>query len=266
MELKNLRKFVGAFGAVVLVLVVTTFISASNLSNALSTTIDLISLQEVVQATDNIQAALTEEQIAIGQYQLTGNDELLTRIDTARTEYDQSWEVIVRHSGEEQAKLIADIELAQAEYKVMLDEVITEYQSDPGENNSADLLMGAINYYLQNIDPKFSDLSEPELEKLAARVELEKASANRKWIGSRIVLVLSILVGIFVVVAITTAIIFSQRMLQSMTSIIDAADSISRGDLDVPIDIEQGGEIGELAQSIDRMRTTLKAAIERLRR
>jgi len=266
MELKSLRKFIVAFGAVVLVLVVTAFISASNLSNALSTTIDLISLQEVVQATDNIKAALTEERIAIGQYPLTGNDELLTRIDTAQTEYDQSWEVIVRNRGEEQAKLIADIELARAEYKVMLDEVITEYQSDPDENNSADSLRGAINYYLQNVDPKFSDLSEPELEKLAARVELEKASANRKWIGSIIVLVLSILVGIFVVVAVTTAIIFSQRMLQSMTSIIDAANSISRGDLDVPIDIEQGGEIGELAQSIDRMRTSLKAAIERLRR
>jgi HAMP domain-containing protein len=51
-----------------------------------------------------------------------------------------------------------------------------------------------------------------------------------------------------------------------MTNIIDAANAISRGDLDVSIDIEQGGEIGELANSIDRMRTSLKAAIERLRR
>jgi len=109
-------------------------------------------------------------------------------------------------------------------------------------------------------------LSEPELEKLAARVELEKATANRKWIGSRIVLVLSILVGIFVIAAATIAIIFSQRMLRSITGIVDAANAISRGDLDVPIDVEQGGEIGDLAKAIDRMRTSLKAAIERLRR
>jgi HAMP domain-containing protein len=34
----------------------------------------------------------------------------------------------------------------------------------------------------------------------------------------------------------------------------------------VAIDVGPGGEIGELAASIDRMRTSLKAAIERLRR
>lgn len=266
MDLKNLRKFVVAFGAVVLVLVVTAFISASNLSSALETTIDLINLQEVVQATENIQAALTEERIAIGQYPLTGNDELLTRIDTAQADYDQNWAVIVKNRSEEQPQLIAEIEAARGEYKVMLDKVISEYQYDPDKNNSAEALRGAINYYLQNIDPKFSDLSEPELEKLAARVELEKATANRKWIGSRIVLVLSILVGIFVVIAVTAAIIFSRRMLESITGIVDAANAISRGDLNVPIDIEQGGEIGELAISIERMRTSLKAAIERLRR
>ncbi len=266
MELRNLRKFIVAFGAVVLVLAVTAFITASNLNNALETTNDLISFQEVVQATDKLQAALTEEQDAFSQYPLSGNDELLARIDDAQAEYDQSWEVIVKNRGEEQTQLIADIEVARGVYKDLLDEVIAEYQSDPDDNNSADSLTDAINYYVQNIDPKFSDFSEPELEKLAARVELEKASANRKLIGSKIVLVLSILVGIFVVAAVTTAIIFSQRMLQSMTSIIDASDAISRGDLDVPINIEQGGEIGELAKSIDRMRTTLKAAIERLRR
>ena len=52
----------------------------------------------------------------------------------------------------------------------------------------------------------------------------------------------------------------------SITRIIDAANSMSRGDLDVPIDADQPGEIGELAKAIERMRTKLKAAIERLRR
>jgi HAMP domain-containing protein len=36
--------------------------------------------------------------------------------------------------------------------------------------------------------------------------------------------------------------------------------------MDVPIDVDQTGEIGELAKAIERMRTSLKAAIERLRR
>jgi HAMP domain-containing protein len=45
-----------------------------------------------------------------------------------------------------------------------------------------------------------------------------------------------------------------------------AAESISRGDLDSPIIAETGDEMEDLARSIERMRVSLKAAIERLRR
>jgi HAMP domain-containing protein len=81
-----------------------------------------------------------------------------------------------------------------------------------------------------------------------------------------VVLVLSIIVGVAMVAQVVAALIFSQRMVNSMAKIVEAADAISRGDLDVAIDVGPGGEIGELAASIDRMRTSLKAAIERLRR
>jgi HAMP domain-containing protein len=55
-------------------------------------------------------------------------------------------------------------------------------------------------------------------------------------------------------------------MITSIQAIVNAANAISRGDMDVEIDVNQGGEIGDLAEAIDRMRTSLRAAIERLRR
>lgn len=45
-----------------------------------------------------------------------------------------------------------------------------------------------------------------------------------------------------------------------------AAEKISLGDIDLPIDIQGGGEIGELAASLERMRFSIKAAMNRLRR
>ena len=73
--------------------------------------------------------------------------------------------------------------------------------------------------------------------------------------------------GIAIIVMSGLTMVFStNRMLNAIHRIVDAANSISRGDLDVPIDVAQGGEIGEMAQAIERMRTSLKAAIERLRR
>jgi HAMP domain-containing protein len=42
------------------------------------------------------------------------------------------------------------------------------------------------------------------------------------------------------------------------------ADKISKGDLDTPIGVETGDEIGDLARSLGRMRASLKAAMVRL--
>jgi predicted Zn finger-like uncharacterized protein len=45
-----------------------------------------------------------------------------------------------------------------------------------------------------------------------------------------------------------------------------AAEKISLGDIDLPIELKGGGEIGELAASLERMRFSIKAALNRLRR
>jgi HAMP domain-containing protein len=266
MELKNVRKFMIVFGSVVLVLVVTAFFSAGNLNRSTQLTIDLIGLQEVNQASKNIVTALDDERISIGQYQLSGDEELLTRIGDAQADYDQNWNVIVENLGTEQTQSVADIESTRETYSGMLDDLISEYQSNPNNNRSGEILRDAINYYLQYVNPGFTSLIEPEIEELARLTEIERANVQRNSFVAQTVLVLSVLVGIASVLVVLMALIFSTRLMNSMTSIIDATNAISRGDLDIPIEINQAGEIGELAKAIDRMRTSLKAAIERLRR
>jgi HAMP domain-containing protein len=46
----------------------------------------------------------------------------------------------------------------------------------------------------------------------------------------------------------------------------EVADKISMGELDTPIQIKEKGEVGVLAESIERMQTSVKAAIERLQK
>ena len=46
----------------------------------------------------------------------------------------------------------------------------------------------------------------------------------------------------------------------------EAANRISLGELDAPIAVQAEDEIGTLAESLDRMRISLKQAIERLRK
>lgn len=266
MELKNLRIFIIVQGVLVLLLVVTAFFSSTNLNRSLSVTIDLIDLQEVVRATNTIEAALEEERIAMGQYPLTGNEQLLTRIEDAQAEYNDAWTVIVKYHGNDQAQLIEEIENDRGTYVKQLNGMVEIYQANPEDNNASELLPTIINYYLQNLEPKFSDLSDIAVNELAAKVEIEKTRTTTLYIISIVALVLSIVVGVAVVIQVGAAVIFSRRMINAINEIVDAADSISRGDMDVPINTDQVGEIGDLAKAIDRMRTSLRAAIERLRR
>ena len=46
----------------------------------------------------------------------------------------------------------------------------------------------------------------------------------------------------------------------------EGADRISMGELDMAMEVHSRDEIGELADSMERMRVSLKAALERLKK
>ena len=57
---------------------------------------------------------------------------------------------------------------------------------------------------------------------------------------------------------------YSSAVVRPIRHLSEAADQISMGDLDVTVNVEGKGEIARLAQSIERMRTSVKTAMERL--
>ena len=62
------------------------------------------------------------------------------------------------------------------------------------------------------------------------------------------------------------ALLLAQGIIRPIRQLTDIAGKMSTGDLETPIQIESRDEIGELAQSLERMRASLKAAMLRLRR
>ncbi|MBB6097512.1 HAMP domain-containing protein [Deinobacterium chartae] len=63
-------------------------------------------------------------------------------------------------------------------------------------------------------------------------------------------------------IAISTA----RRISQPILALVSAADEISLGKLDQPVTRSSNDEIGDLAEALERMRLSLSAAIDRLRR
>ncbi len=76
-----------------------------------------------------------------------------------------------------------------------------------------------------------------------------------------------ILLAITVAIVIVIAFVFSSRLSRPIMQLTEAADAVSRGQMDVAIEGEKrGDEIGLLAAAINRLRNSTRLAMERLTR
>jgi HAMP domain-containing protein len=75
------------------------------------------------------------------------------------------------------------------------------------------------------------------------------------------------LIGL-IAIALAASVVFSVLVTQGIVGRVlrlkEIADKVSLGDLETPVRIESNDEIGDLARSLERMRSSLKAAMARL--
>jgi HAMP domain-containing protein len=107
--------------------------------------------------------------------------------------------------------------------------------------------------------------------------EFSKASkaieGRMKWVQGRYLDAYDIKIRIFYLVIMVTLVVllmviyfYSRSVVRPIRYLSEVADKISMGELDIPIQIKGKGEVGALAESIERMQTSVKAAIERLQK
>lgn len=79
--------------------------------------------------------------------------------------------------------------------------------------------------------------------------------------------VLTAVIALAVVIgAILVAVMLGLSLARKITYLSEAAENMSLGDLDTPIELEDKDELGLLASSLETMRQSMKSAIERLRK
>jgi len=74
------------------------------------------------------------------------------------------------------------------------------------------------------------------------------------------------LIAAAVVACMISSILLTRRIIRPILGLVATADEISKGNLDATVALDSKGEVGELARSLERMRTSLKVAINRLSR
>jgi HAMP domain-containing protein len=74
------------------------------------------------------------------------------------------------------------------------------------------------------------------------------------------------LIAACLAVSIALSIMLASKMIRPILDLKSIADDISRGRLDTTVSIQSNDEVGELGRSLERMRASLKAAMNRLSR
>lgn len=95
-------------------------------------------------------------------------------------------------------------------------------------------------------------------------VGLPSTQADRNLQRTTLLVLLSTLAGL--ALATWLALRAARRIVQPITELVKVADAISLGDLTRPVRAGNNDEIGDLAQALERMRLSLEAAMDRLRR
>ena len=227
--------------------------------NALTNaTRDSIEAQQTTEFMERGMRLLLMERILLSHHFATGEETTSAEI---REEYMQEWANVVENTSAQYSDLVVEIQNAVTIYHQYLEKAHATYNADPSDVSEALLsLNDADIFFIQIVRPAMNDLlSAADVEKTRLIDIMENQIIGIMRIAIIVVIIGSI-IGIF------SALTISRGITRAALYLSSAAESISRGDLDTPIIAETGDEMEDLARSIERMRTSLKAAIERLRR
>jgi len=122
----------------------------------------------------------------------------------------------------------------------------------PGARPIMDSVASAV---LEATDALAAD-ERASLEQVQAELQAIQTSTRSLLLAASVV---AALLGVILAITITRSIT------GPLANLVQVSDKISTGELDTPVPVAAKDEIGELAESMERMRISLKAVIERLR-
>lgn len=118
--------------------------------------------------------------------------------------------------------------------------------------------------YFVSASTWIDEFSQPAKAISAKMQQLQKKYSDEY--NKRFGLLLIILVAVMIILFIVIYFYASYSIVRPISHLSEVADKISMGDLNATVDVSAKGEIGVLARSIERMQTSVKAAIERLQK
>jgi len=157
-------------------------------------------------------------------------------------------------TGSSEAETLQKLKISQQNF----DDRLEAYTTLAGAMDITDLdiRIGLMNPYLETLAVLESAARDRMVEALG---EIQRAQSS----------LLLMMIGFTVIAALLSAglaVGITRSVTRPVRRLVEVADNISMGDLDVPIEVTSRDEIGELQESIERMRVSLKTVLERLKK
>jgi HAMP domain-containing protein len=107
---------------------------------------------------------------------------------------------------------------------------------------------------------EFSKPAKTIIDRMAQIEKTYSVQYNNRFRTFALIVLIDLLVLLVVIY------LYSYSIIHPIRYLSDVADKISMGDLKTTINVKAKGEVAVLAESIERMQTSVKAAIDRLQR
>jgi HAMP domain-containing protein len=189
-----------------------------------------------------VEFGTTENTIVTARFwQSTLQDEVTNYLDSKGT-------------GSSETETLQKLKAAQQHF----DDTLETYTTLAGEMDitHSDIRDGLINPYLE-ILAVLENAARGRMGRALEEIQRAQSSLLLMMIGFTVI---AALLGAGLAVGITRSVTVPVGRL------VEAADRISMGELDMAMEVHSRDEIGELADSMERMRVSLKAAMERLKK
>lgn len=188
-------------------------------------------------------------------------DKALAQIDKNSDEYD-AYVIRVRASlvSDEEVALMDRAETAVKKYQVTLDEILELGNTlDPVKSEAAREKI------INELDPLYEEAYTAWSELMDITVETgEELSANL----SATSLVMLVFCVVIIVASMVTAVVMGIKIAKGISvpiqEVVNAANEIVHGNLDIELNVDTQDEIGDLAKAFDTMSENLKSIIEDL--
>jgi len=260
MKLSIASKLGVGFGFVLILLITGSAFAVVGQMRVAAASEELVKLQEFIEAADQLGTSALKARVGLDNYIFLGEAEGKKDIEEAHDELDAMWAVVQPYLAGGPPGAEQFVGNAHATYARLIDDALNAYEANP--------LRAAATAKLEDLDEFFEKTFQPALEQQRERAEIhrqEVIAAVRDEFTTAVQAVIATGAAALIV-GMAAAYTISRGITRSAAHLSAAARSISLGDLDVPIEVKTGDEMEVLGESIERMRTSLKAAIQRLQR